>query len=172
MIWRALVIAKGVHKGIKRKYTGRPYIEHPARVAAHVSIHPRGVPDIIAAAWLHDVLEDENIDGKLMGYDELANKVGTYIAGVVREVTNPSKGSKESREVRKKMDRDHLAGVSKEAKIIKMLDRIDNLYDMLGATEKFKLIYYEESMQLGEVIRDADEVLGEELLSACQQLLR
>jgi (p)ppGpp synthase/HD superfamily hydrolase len=54
----AAIFANNAHKGQKRKYNGRPYIEHPMRVAFAVSLIPEAEPEVIAAAWLHDVVED------------------------------------------------------------------------------------------------------------------
>ena len=49
-------IAFQAHQGQLDK-AGAPYIEHPARVAARLAT--RGYTDeIVAAGWLHDVLED------------------------------------------------------------------------------------------------------------------
>lgn len=45
-------IATGAHAGQIDK-AGRPYIEHPARVAARLA-----TPELRAAGWLHDVVED------------------------------------------------------------------------------------------------------------------
>ena len=40
---------------------GRPYIEHPRRVAARVAAQTDD-PNALAAAWLHDVVEDTPVD--------------------------------------------------------------------------------------------------------------
>jgi hypothetical protein len=50
---RAEQIATEVHAGQVDK-AGAPSIDHPRRVAGHTD----GSPDAVAAAWLHDVLED------------------------------------------------------------------------------------------------------------------
>lgn len=47
-------IATTAHEGQKRT-NGRPYIEHPARIAA--AVEPRLKP----IAWLHDVVEDTGV---------------------------------------------------------------------------------------------------------------
>lgn len=54
---KALVIAYLAHLGQHDK-AGRPYIDHPERVADEVS--PLG-PEYEAAAWLHDVVEDSHV---------------------------------------------------------------------------------------------------------------
>lgn len=58
----AMRVATAAHEGIGqvRKYTGEPYINHPAAVAELVSSVPH-TPEMLAAAWLHDTVEDTPI---------------------------------------------------------------------------------------------------------------
>lgn len=49
-------VASGAHAGQTDK-AGRPYLDHPRRVAARVQATTSN-PDAVAAAWLHDVVED------------------------------------------------------------------------------------------------------------------
>lgn len=67
LVPRAEMLATAAHEGQKDK-AGEPYIGHPARVAAHAArrCEERGVFGyeanlVIAAAWLHDVLEDTTV---------------------------------------------------------------------------------------------------------------
>lgn len=53
---RAEAIARAAHSGQVDK-SGQPYIEHPARVAARV----QGDELLEAIAWLHDVIEDTDV---------------------------------------------------------------------------------------------------------------
>jgi len=58
---KAKAFATKCHEDIKqvRKYTGEPYINHPAAVVEIV----RSVPHteaMLCAAWLHDTVEDTN----------------------------------------------------------------------------------------------------------------
>ncbi len=56
----ARAIATVAHSGQVDK-TGAPYIEHPARVAGFVEVDPSSkgaIATYVAAAWLHDVVED------------------------------------------------------------------------------------------------------------------
>lgn len=50
-------LATVAHRGQVDK-AGRPYIEHPARVAAAVAHGLGGLHPAVAVAWLHDVVED------------------------------------------------------------------------------------------------------------------
>lgn len=52
-------IATAAHAGQVDK-AGRPYIDHPRRVASLVS-EMTDDPDAVAAAWLHDVVEDTGV---------------------------------------------------------------------------------------------------------------
>jgi (p)ppGpp synthase/HD superfamily hydrolase len=120
---------------------------------------------MVAAAFLHDVVEDTP---HTLG--EVAAEFGPEVARLVEELTNPSKGSKASRSERKQQDREHLAEVSVEAKIIKLLDRIDNLHEMTEAPSGFRKKYCEESRLLVEVIGDVDPGLKAELLDGVERL--
>lgn len=66
-------IARHAHSG-QRDKLGADYIEHPARVAQRVRAYDRS-PEAIAAAWLHDVLEDT-----------VTTAEGLYEAGIPAEV--------------------------------------------------------------------------------------
>ena len=153
-ILRAAKFAKIAHEGQTRRYSGVPYIIHPARVAARVSLLDGVSEDMIVAAWLHDVIEDTDVLPT-----EIRLEFGEPVLKLVQELTNPSKDSQEPRWVRKQMDLDHLKGVSRDAKRIKLADRLENLLDLEGAESNFPKLYAMESRALVEVIGDTDEEL-------------
>jgi len=153
MIFKAAQFAAHAHAGQTRKFTGRPYIEHPMRVAGRVTMLPCATEEMVAAAWLHDVIEDCYIT-----YDHLESVFDPTVASRVLELTNPSIKHKHlHRKQRKQIDRDHFRTVSKEAKIIKLLDRIDNVRDMSGAEDGFKRVYLDETLMLGTVLLEIDD---------------
>ena len=59
IIIQAAQMAAKAHEEQYRKYTNAPYIEHPMRVAGRVMGIPNVTEDVVAAAWLHDVKEDQ-----------------------------------------------------------------------------------------------------------------
>jgi len=122
-------------------------------------VHPHATEAMVAAAFLHDVVEDTSHP-----LDEILAEFGPDVARLVAELTNPSKGMTASRPQRKQLDREHLATVSREARLIKLLDRIDNLQEMADAPTAFRRQYCQESRLLAEVIGDADPALKAELL--------
>lgn len=60
---RAQTIAYMAHRGQTDK-AGEPYITHPERVVESLRPYYRTQPDVLAMAWLHDVLEDTNLASK------------------------------------------------------------------------------------------------------------
>jgi (p)ppGpp synthase/HD superfamily hydrolase len=91
LILQAAKWAHEAHKDQVRKYNGRLFIEHPMRVAGWTSLMRDQQPEYVAAAWLHDVKED-NWHYWL--------KIEALIPGSVRiivdQLTNPSKKHPES----------------------------------------------------------------------------
>lgn len=165
VILKAAAFARQAHAGQRRNYSDRPFVVHPARVAGRVAAHPRATEAMVAAAFLHDVVEDTR-----NSLADVADEFGPEVARLVNELTNPSIGMKAPRRERDQLDREHLAVVSAEAKIIKLLDRIDNLQEMAEAPRGFVRKYCEESRLLAEVIGDADPELKAELLDLVERL--
>jgi (p)ppGpp synthase/HD superfamily hydrolase len=165
LILKAAAFARRAHAQQRRKYNERPYINHPARVAGRAAAHPRASETLVTAAFLHDVVEDTP-----HSLSDISAEFGNEVARLVQELTNPSKEMNAPRRDRKRFDRDHLAKVSVEAKIIKMLDRIDNLQEMTDAPASFRQTYCEESRLLAEVVGDADPDLKAELLDCVARL--
>jgi len=164
LILRAARFAAKAHLGQFRKHghADRPYIDHPMRVAGRVSMLSRATPEMVAAAWLHDVLEDTFVRTEMV-----EDEFGTPVAALVLELTNPGKAFKElPRAERKAIDRRHLVGASWKARAIKLIDRIDNLRECLDDPQTppdFLKLYRQESMLLLEVLRGTDEALELEL---------
>ncbi len=72
-------IARAAHAGQTDK-AGRPYAEHPARVAARVNDDPYAV----AAAWLHDVLEDTPVTAQELLAHGIPSRVVTAVQALTR----------------------------------------------------------------------------------------
>jgi (p)ppGpp synthase/HD superfamily hydrolase len=89
LITTAQAIATAAHRGQVDK-AGAPYIGHPTRVAAH-AVAAGGDERVVAAAWLHDVLEDTDLTA-----DELL--AAGIPADVVAAVVAVSKVAGESTE--------------------------------------------------------------------------
>jgi len=139
--------------GQVRKYTGEPYINHPASVVEIV----RGVPHtdaMIAAAWLHDTVEDTKTT-----LTEIEEHFGVEIAMFVEMLTDVSKPEDGNRKARKEIDRAHTALAMPPAKTIKLADLIDNLSSIIERDPEFAQVYLREKSALLEVLTEGDNAL-------------
>jgi hypothetical protein len=81
MITDAERLALAAHAGQVDK-AGRPYIGHPARVAARVAVRYPDCPDLVAAAWLHDIVEDTDVT-----LDDLRAQFPADVVAIVEALT-------------------------------------------------------------------------------------
>ncbi|MBD9623384.1 bifunctional (p)ppGpp synthetase/guanosine-3',5'-bis(diphosphate) 3'-pyrophosphohydrolase [Ensifer sp. ENS06] len=149
----ALQFATRAHGEQKRKYDGRPYIVHPIAVAEIVRSVPH-TPEMIAAALLHDTVEDT--DATLLELNEaFGPKVATLVAWLT-DISTPFHGN---RQVRKELDRQHLASAPAAAKTVKLADLIDNAIAIKAGDPNFWKVFGAEMKRLLEVLGDGDETL-------------
>lgn len=139
--------ASCAHKDQNRKYSGQPYFTHCTNVAKLVQDYTYD-ENIIAAALLHDVLEDTTVT-----VDNLLSSLGPEVTCLVQEVTDVSKPTDGNRAARKAKDREHLRGCSHGAAIIKLADLVDNTYSIVAHDRNFAKIYLAEKEELLEVLR-------------------
>jgi guanosine-3',5'-bis(diphosphate) 3'-pyrophosphohydrolase len=112
------------HTGHHRKGDKKePYINHPLEVANLVA-NVGGVDDIdvLIAAILHDTVEDVGVKK-----EEIIERFGTRVAGIVMEVTDDKSLPKAER---KQRQIDHAPHLSTEAKLVKLGDKISNISDV------------------------------------------
>ena len=101
-----------------------PYINHPISVARIISkIGEIDDPEVLAAALLHDTIEDTETTP-----DELEKEFGTNIRHYVEEVTDDKSLPKEERKLKQI---EHAKTISKGAALIKLGDKISNVTDVL-----------------------------------------
>ncbi len=168
LIALAAGFAKAAHEkmGQRRKYSGEPYIVHPQAVAATVAAVTDDVATI-AAAWLHDVVEDTPVT-----LDELTAIFGADITALVSDLTNASSPEDGNRQLRKAIDRQHTAQADPRAKTVKLADLIDNLSDIAEADPGFARLYLgEKSLQL-QVLTEGDSELFRRVESIIQNGLQ
>lgn len=149
----AYTFAKESHSGQKRKYTNEPYIVHPIAVA-HLVSSVTDDCDMIAAAFLHDVVEDTHIT-----IESINNEFGWRCAQFVQELTEFSNPSDGNRKYRKELDKRYLSRVSFQSKTIKLADLIDNTKSILKHDAEFSKVYMAEKKQLLSILDNGDERL-------------
>ena len=133
--------------------TGQPYQVHLRAVVGLVSAVTSD-DNLIAAAWLHDIVEDTPVT-----FEDVEGEFGTEIAALVRELTDVSQPGDGNRMARKALDRRHLAAASPGAQTIKLADIIDNTQDICRHDPKFSRVYLGEIWPLLDVLGKGDPEL-------------
>ena len=170
IIERAQEYAVSAHARINqlRKYSLQPYDVHLRAVAGLVA-SVTADPAMVAAAWLHDVVEDTPAT-----FDDVEREFGGDIMSLVKELTDVSRPGDGNRAARKALDREHLARGSARAKTIKLADIIDNCSDICRHDPKFGHVYLAEARSLLGVLREGDPVLyamaGEKLTECARKI--
>jgi guanosine-3',5'-bis(diphosphate) 3'-pyrophosphohydrolase len=124
LLLKALAFAAHKHRDQRRKDAeASPYINHPIALA-DVLVNEGGVTDVevLCAALLHDTVEDTATT-----HEELVEAFGSRIARIVAEVTDDTRLAKAER---KRLQIEHAARLSPEAKLVKLADKICNLRDV------------------------------------------
>ena len=121
---RAIIFAVKAHAGTERRGKGFPYIVHPMEAVEIVStITPD--QELLAAAALHDVLEDTDITA-----DEIRREFGDRITNLVvseSDIEVAGASEEDSWHARKQAAIDRLAAASHDAKIVAMGDKLSNM---------------------------------------------
>lgn len=147
LIQKAKALATIAHRGQVRKYTNEPYIVHPAAVAKHLELV--GCDEAtIAAAWLHDVIEDCEVTAK-----QIALLVSDEVAQLVLEVSDVSRKEDGNRAARKAIDLRHLSHTSHRGANIKLADLCDNTESILKHDQHFAVVYLKEKTKALEVLK-------------------
>jgi (p)ppGpp synthase/HD superfamily hydrolase len=113
-------LIKQLHKG-QVDHSGKPYVEHPLRVASNVKlIDPQCSDDVFMAALLHDTIEDCNIKQNFLrnkGYSE-------ECITMVLLLTKPESDSRSYAQVIDSL----IASSNRGAMLVKLADNMDNLH--------------------------------------------
>ena len=118
MIKKAAVFAAKAHEGTMRKGSRIPYIYHPMEVALIVA-QMTDDPEVIAAAYLHDVLEDTSVTPQ-----EIGEIFGSRVLSLVQaESEDKSRTWKE----RKSSTIEHLKQAPREVKLLTLGDKLSNM---------------------------------------------
>jgi GTP diphosphokinase / guanosine-3',5'-bis(diphosphate) 3'-diphosphatase len=150
LAYKAMVFAMEAHKNQKRKYTGNPYTDHLAEVAGIVATIDNS-NEVIAAAWLHDVIEDCGVNEK-----DLNILFGNTVSFWVKLLSDTETGN---RAERKRKSRERLSESPACVQNIKVADLISNTSSIVQHDHKFAKVYLEEKRLLLDVLKAADERL-------------
>lgn len=163
--WNAITFATQ-HHGIALRKNGKiPYIVHPLRITAILraaGFSEFESEDLMIGALFHDLVEDTNVT-----IEDIRDQFGEKVALIVGEVSKPNQGTKE--EWLKSFDK-----VSKEAQIVKMADRIDNLMDMniIGWSNEKTMSYAQQAKIILEKCGGAHSGLASQLKKTIEKVLK
>ncbi|MBQ7222563.1 MAG: HD domain-containing protein [Bacteroidales bacterium] len=124
LVDKAIRFAVNAHANSERRGKGFPYIVHPMEAMEIVSTITTD-PELIAAAALHDTVEDTSVT-----IDDIRREFGDRIAGIVKaESDEVTEGTKEEDtwHARKKAAIDRLAQADRDTKIVAMGDKLSNM---------------------------------------------
>jgi (p)ppGpp synthase/HD superfamily hydrolase len=149
IVERAAAFARAAHAGQLRKWSGEPYFVHVEAVAK--AIAAEGADEAtIAAAYLHDTLEDTETT-----YPELIAEFGSEVAMLVLQLTNVYTSEaypKLNRRARKALETARLAKAHPKAKAIKRADIADNTSTIVGRGGDFAKVYLAEKADMMKVL--------------------
>ncbi len=170
------VFADRAHGDQQRKYTPERYIAHPVRVMETCRQYIATLP-VLAAALLHDVLEDTGVQPPELhdfllqvlkpGDAAQALKLVTELTDVYTKAEYP----RLNRRRRKIKETARLSNVSAAAQTIKYADIMDNTKAIARQDPGFAPVYLQEARALLDVMRDGDPKLHERAMEIVREEL-
>lgn len=167
LLLEAFVFARNKHYGQVRRGGQVPYITHPVHVSRILSQF-RGIPnrtELLAAAMLHDVLEDTDTTEQ-----ELRTRFPALTVSWVLEVTS------DSREIRRvgkfEYIKKKMCQYSNNALLLKLGDRLDNVSDLpssMMVEDTLKTLYYVGSVRQFTV---SQGILAQKIVDVCQNRIQ
>jgi len=164
LIQKAILTAIKAHEGEVRKGDGKtPYILHPLEVGIELS-HYTTNEELIAAAILHDTVEDGDYDS-----NQLTQDFGESVSALVGLLTEDKKIASWAERKQEKINR---LRTNQTAYIIKVVDIYANMRDLASAIrqageivwQKFNASRQEEINYFRLVLEDSKSFLPSDLL--------
>lgn len=151
--------AAEMHKDQKRKFVlpgeDDRYILHPAAVADIV----RSVtdnPEMLAAAWLHDVVEDCQVP-----FTAITQRFGFRVHDLVEMLTDVAVPADGNRKARMEKNRLHTLKADADGQTVKCADMIHNMYRVYVVAPKFAPTFCKEMSAVLDGLTQANQTLVE-----------
>jgi myo-inositol-1(or 4)-monophosphatase len=117
---RAAKFAIDAHRGAERKGKGYPYILHPMEAAGIVASLTAD-PEMLAAAILHDTVEDTEVT-----VEQIRQEFGDRVASLVYNETSHMPHNAPWRE-RKQAQAEQIASAPRDSQVVAIGDKLSNL---------------------------------------------
>lgn len=168
--------AERAHGTQRRKYSDERYITHPIRVMETCKTYTDD-DCVLAAALLHDVLEDTSVTEKAMG-EFLRQVMSPSAAGrtleLVVELTDIYTKKNYpglNRRARKAKEADRLSKVSGDAQTIKYADVIDNATNIFVHDPDFAVVFIQEGRSVLKRMLKGDAELYDRAMKVVEDCL-
>lgn len=176
VVRKIIAFTDTAHGDQMRKYTPERYIVHPVKVMKTCRKYTPNAA-VLAAALLHDVLEDTPVsEDQIRSFllTLLPPSVVDETLKLVIELTDVyTKGAypRLNRRKRKQKEFERLAATSPDAQTIKYADILDNALDIAESDPDFGRVFLEEAMTLLEDLDKGDPHLYREVKETVQRSL-
>lgn len=166
--------ADRAHGDQQRKYAEERYIEHPLRVMKICRHYGYRLP-VLAAAILHDVLEDTNTTPRQIKKFLLTvmnEGAASHTLGLVIELTDvytKQDYPRLSRRKRKAREVARLENTSAEAQTVKYADIIDNAREIVEHDPDFAPVFLRECRALVDKMKKGDHELRERAIQVIKE---
>lgn len=145
-----------------QRYGDAPYEVHLAAVVAVLERHGLTDPELLAAGWLHDSIEDTELSRAAV-----AAAAGQRVAAMVDAVSD---GPGESRQQRKQRPY-RLIPQTPGATLIKLADRIANVAACVGRRPRKLAVYRREHPGFRQQLHDPEDAAAAPLWAELDGLL-
>lgn len=120
LVDKAIIFATNAHKNSERRAKAFPYIIHPLEAMAIVATMSND-PELLAAAVLHDTVEDTNVT-----IEDIRREFGDHVANIVAKESVMDDGKITWKE-RKQMTINRVKKASLDGKIVALGDKLSNM---------------------------------------------
>lgn len=160
LVQQAWKFAQEKHFTQTRKFTHQPYILHPLEMACTLSQISNIEPEAMAAALLHDVVEDCGVSPL-----EIEKKFGLKVAQYVYYLTDPAKPEDGNRAARMDINFTHFKQAPLIVKTIKMTDLLSNSRSIVLCDANFALVYVPTLDRTTQYLKELTENHNDTLFS-------
>lgn len=169
--------ADKAHGNQQRKYSPERYIVHPVRVMELCRPHTDKLP-VLAAALLHDVLEDTPVTKeRLREYlltlmvEEEANETVLLVVELT-DIYTKTAHPRWNRKKRKRKEAERIQKTSGDSQTVKYADIIDNCREIVQHDPDFAKVFLRECKNLLTVMQKGNETLYRLAIDTVNNCLR
>lgn len=169
--------ADKAHGNQKRKYSPDRYIVHPVRVMEICQRYTERLP-LLAAALLHDVLEDTPVTKDEMHrflltvMNDAEAKETTQLVVELTDVYTKAAHPRWNRKKRKGKESERIQKTSGDSQTVKYADIIDNCREIVEHDADFAKVFLRECKSLLRVMPKGEEVLYQEAKETVDRCLQ